>query len=202
MTQERKSSTERKQQIFRFVRDRLLAGEPPSIREVQQAFDFRAVQSARDYLEALVADGMLEKAQGKARGYRLPEGGEWPTRMVPLLGAVQAGQLSTAIEDPDGFVAVQSNNQRNDLFALKVRGESMRDAAILSDDVVIVQRQQSANHGEIVVAMVDDEATVKRLWRRDGCIELRPENPAFSSIAPDPEHLQILGKVIEVRRSL
>ena len=202
MTQERKSSAERKQQIFRFVRDRLLAGEPPSIREVQQAFDFRAVQSARDYLEALVADGMLEKAQGKARGYRLPEGGEWPTKMVPLLGAVQAGQLSTAIEDPDGFVAVQSSNQRNDLFALKVRGESMRDAAILPDDTVIVQRQQSANHGEIVVAMVDDEATVKRLWRRDGRIELRPENPAFSPIVPPPEQLQILGKVIEVRRSL
>ena len=202
MTQERKSSAERKQQIFRFVRDRLLAGEPPSIREVQQAFDFRAVQSARDYLEALVADGMLEKAQGKARGYRLPGGGEWPTKMVPLLGAVQAGQLSTAIEDPDGFVAVQSSNQRNDLFALKVRGESMRDAAILPDDTVIVQLQQSANHGEIVVAMVDDEATVKRLWRRDGRIELRPENPAFSPIVPHPEQLQILGKVIEVRRSL
>jgi repressor LexA len=198
----RKSRAERKQQIFRFVRDRLLAGAPPSIREVQQAFQFRAVQSARDYLEALVEDGLLEKQLGKARSYRLPENTDWPTLLVPLLGGVQAGLLTTAIEDPDGFVAVQSRKERSELFALRVRGESMRDAAILPDDIVIVQRQPSADSGDIVVAMVEDEATVKRLRLRDGRVELHPENPAFEPIIPDPEQLQILGKVVEVRRFL
>jgi repressor LexA len=198
----RKSRAERKQQIFRFVRDRLLAGAPPSIREVQQAFQFRAVQSARDYLEALVEDGLLEKQLGKARSYRLPENTDWPTLLVPLLGGVQAGLLTTAIEDPDGFVAVQSRKERSELFALRVRGESMRDAAILPDDIVIVQRQPSADSGDIVVALVEDEATVKRLRLRDGRVELHPENPAFEPIIPDPEQLQILGKVVEVRRFL
>ena len=195
-------SHDRKRSIFLYVRDRILSGVPPTTREVQQQFGFRAVQSARDYLEALVRDGLLDKEPSKARGYRLPARGGRPTLLIPLLGRVQAGNLTTASEDPEGFVAVQSTRERGELFALRVRGESMREAAILPGDVVIVHRQPTALSGDIVVALVEEEATVKRLKVRGGRIELHPANPAFDPIVPDPAQVRILGKVIEVRRYL
>lgn len=198
----RSRSDGRRRRIFLFVRDRILAGAPPTTREVQEHFGFRAVQSARRYLEALVRDGLLDKEPGKARGYRLPAGSGHPTVMIPLIGRVQAGALTTAVEEPAGFVAVQSSAGRGELFALRVRGDSMRDAAILPGDVVIVHRQSSARSGDIVVALVEDEATVKRLKVRAGRIELHPANPAFDPIAPAADQVLILGKVIEVRRYL
>ena len=192
----------RKRHIFIFVRDRILSGSPPTTREVQQHFGFRAVQSARQYLEALVRDGLLDKDPGKARGYRLPARSAHPALLIPLIGHVQAGALTTAVEDPEGFLPVQSTSDRSNLFALRVRGDSMRDAAILSGDVVVVHRQPEARSGDIVVALVDDEATVKRLKLRTGRIELHPANPAFDPIVPAPNSVQILGKVVEVRRYL
>ena len=170
---------------------------------MQEHFGFRAVQSARAHLEALVRDGLLDKEPGKARGYRLPAGSGHPTVLIPLVGHVQAGALTTAVEDPEGFVAVQSSAGRGELFALRVRGDSMRDAAILPGDVVIVHRQDTARSGDIVVALVEDEATVKRLKvHAAGRIELHPANPAFDPITPAPDQVRILGKVIEVRRYL
>ena len=193
-----------RKRVFEFVRARLLAGEPPTVREVQRAFSFRAVQSAREHLEALVAEGRLEKAPGRARGYRLPArvSRTGPVRMVPLVGHVQAGELTTALEEPEGYVAVSSRLPANELFALTVRGDSMTGAAILDGDVVVVRRQPSAASGDIVVALVGDEATVKRLRRRGRRVELVPENPAFETIVPSPAELSLLGKVVEVRRSI
>jgi repressor LexA len=191
-----------RKRIFEFMRQRLLAGNPPSVREVQQAFGFRAVQSAREHLEGLVAQGLLAKAEGQARGYRLPpllrQAAE--TCLVPLLGHVQAGSLTTALEDPEGFLPIQSRFAEKELFALRVRGDSMTGAAIIEDDIVIVRRQPSADTGDIVVALVEDEATVKRLRKRGRRIELVPENPAYDVIVPNPEQINILGKVVEVRR--
>ncbi len=192
----------RRRRIFLFVRDRILAGSPPTTREVQEHFGFRAVQSARAHLEALVHDGLLDKEPGRARGYRLPAGSGHPAVLIPLVGHVQAGALTTAVEDPEGFVPVQSPADRGELFALRVRGDSMRDAAILPGDVVIVHRQDTARSGDIVVALVEDEATVKRLKLRAGRIELHPANPAFDPITPAPDEVRILGRVIEIRRYL
>lgn len=190
-----------RERVFRFVRRRLLAGRPPTVREVQEALGFRAVQTAQEHLEALVGEGRLVKAPGRARGYRLP-GGDEATSMVPLLGRVAAGALAEAIEDPEGYVPIRSGLRPEGLFALRVRGESMRDAGILPDDVVIVRRQPRAESGEIVVALVDGEATVKRLKLRRRRIELHPENPDFPVIVPRKEDVRILGKVIELRRYL
>ncbi|MCP4199953.1 MAG: repressor LexA [Proteobacteria bacterium] len=189
-------------QIFSFVRERLLRGQPPTVREVQRAFGFRSVQTAREHLEGLVSEGKLGKEPGKARGYRLASELGSPPALVPLLGHVQAGALTEAVEDPDGYVAVQGHVASDELFALKVRGDSMMDAGILSGDMVIVRRQPSANSGEIVVAFVDGEATVKRLRTKKGRIELHPENARFDPIIPDGDKLIILGRVIEVRRYL
>jgi len=196
-----------RQRIFEFMRARLLAGEPPTTREVQEAFGFRAVQSAREHLEALVADGLLQKASGRARGYRLSTGlaaaaPMRPIRMVPLLGRVQAGALTTALEEPEGYLPIPSRLPENELFALRVHGDSMQDAAILAGDIVVVRKQPSAASGDIVVALVGDEATVKRLRKRGRRVELVPENPDFEIISPSPSDLVLLGKVIEVRRYL
>jgi repressor LexA len=190
--------------IYRFVRDRILAGLPPTVREVQEAFGFRAVQSAREHLERLVEEGLLEKTPGKSRGYRLPGREERAPVLVPLLGRVQAGALTTATEDLEGYLPVgTSAGEGGELFALRVRGDSMRDAAILEGDIVIVRRSAAADHGDIVVALVEEEATVKRLYHRNGRIELHPENPAFSPIVPaESDRFSILGRVIEVRRHL
>lgn len=198
-------STRTRDAILSFVRQRIAAGAPPTVREVQAHCGFRAVQSARQHLEALVAAGLLAKEPGRARGYRLPPGrsGTAPVRLVPRLGRVQAGALSEAIEDPDGWIPVDGAMGEHEMFALTVRGESMIGAGILPDDLVIVRRQNIARDGEIVVALVRDEATVKRLRLRAGRLELHPENPAFAPIVlHGGAEVRILGRVVEVRRRL
>lgn len=193
---------ETREKIYRYVRGRLLLGRPPTIREVQRRFGFGSVESARAHLEALVAQGRLDKEAGRARGYRLPGGGARPTILVPLLGRVQAGDLTAAIEDPQGYLPIPSHRPADELLALNVEGESMINAGILPGDVVIVRRQQTADPGDIVVALVDDEATVKRLVHRRGQWILMPENPNFHPIVPPQQDLRIVGKVVEVRRWL
>ncbi|NEX19438.1 repressor LexA [Thiorhodococcus mannitoliphagus] len=205
-----------RERVFKFMRDRLSAGRPPTVREVQEAFGFRSVQSAREHLEALVADGRLDKDPGKARGYRLgecpggPSGGlkgrtpAAPPRLIPLLGRVSAGAFSLAVEDLEGYLPIEPDRAGADdaLFGLRVRGESMRDAGILHGDIVVVRRQPKADDGAIVVALVGEEATVKRLRLREERIELHPENPDYPVMTPDPKQLEIVGRVIEVRRYL
>ena len=189
-----------RERVYRFVRERLAAGRPPTVREVQEALGFRAVQSAREHLERLVAEGRLTKRAGEARGYRLPEeDAAPPAALVPVLGRVQAGALTTAVEDIEGYVPVQ-RKAGGDYFGLRVQGDSMTGAGILAGDIVIVRAQPAADSGAIVVALVEDEATVKRLRLRGRRIQLHPENPAFSPITP--EECRILGKVVEVRRFL
>ncbi len=190
-----------RRKVFAFVRQRLLAGHPPTVREVQEALGFRAVQTARQHLEALVSEGQLVGARGRSRGYRLP-GAPTPMVPVPLLGRVPAGPLDTAVEELEGYILVQPRGGDEELFALRVQGLSMRDAGILPGDVVVVRRQSTARNGEIVVARLGDEATVKRLRILRGRVELHPENPEFSPIIPDPEELEILGRVVELRRTL
>lgn len=198
-----------RERVFHFVRERLLAGDPPTVRDVQNVFGFRTPQTARYHLEKLVAEGRLLAARGKARGYRLLKQIDVPSpvQWVPVLGRVQAGHLTTATEELDGYVPMPAGSDRRDLrsndelFALRVQGESMTGAGIFPGDMVIVRRQPTADSGALVVALVDDEATVKRLRLRDGQVELHPENPAFDPILTDRE-VTLLGKVIEVRRTL
>jgi len=189
-----------RERVYHYVRERLFAGRPPTIREVQRAFSFRAVETARGHLETLVREGRLAKRTGEARGFTLPE---LPApKLVPILGRVQAGALSTAVQDLEGYIPVESTHVSQDLFALRVNGESMTGAGIYPGDLVVVRRQATASSGEIVVALVEDEATVKRLRIRKGRIELHPENPDFDVITPSRYQCMILGKVIEVRRFL
>jgi repressor LexA len=201
MTMGKAPAGKNRERVFRFVRERILRDHPPTVREVQHAMGFRAVQSAREHLEALVAEGRLKKRPG-ARGYGLPAPDGAPAIFVPLLGRVQAGALTTATEDLEGYIPVESRRPDDELFALRVRGESMTGAGILPGDLVIVRRQSTAQPGDIVVALAEDEATVKRLRLRRGRYELHAENPDFEPQVLSPGEWQLLGKVIEVRRHL
>lgn len=193
-----------REQVLAFVRERLLAGAPPTIREVQDHFDFRSVGTAREHLEALIDAGKLARpAEGRHRGLRLP-GAAKASRLVPLLvpllGRVQAGALTEAIEDAEDHLVVEARPASAGLFALRVRGDSMAPE-MLADDVLIVRRQADADSGDIVVALVDGDATVKRLRLVRGRAELHATNPRFHPIVPDGE-LTLLGKVIELRRQI
>lgn len=192
-----------RERVYRFVRDRLLDGNPPTIREVQDAFGFKAVESARSHLSALVREGRLLKDGNKARGYRLPDiPTHEPPVQVPLLGRVPAGPLNLAVEEVESYLPMRPKFRGAELFALRVEGDSMRDAGILDGDVVIVQKQATADPGDIVVALIGEEATVKTLFIEGKRIELRPQNPEYAPIVPDPSELMLLGKVLEVRRHL
>ena len=192
-----------RERVYRFVRERLERGLPPTVREVQEALGFCAVQTAREHLERLVLDGRLAKRAGKARGDFLPEqqGGTAPPILIPLLGRIQAGDPHSAIEAPEGHIPAQGKSS-DGLFGLRVQGESMNGAGILPGDVVVVRSQPTAEPGDIVVVLVDGEATVKTLSIRRRRVELHPENPDFKPIVPEPGAFSILGKVVEVRRFL
>jgi len=201
--------------VLDFMRERLLDGQPPTVREVCAAVGLKAVESGRAHLEALVAAGLLDKEPGKARGYRLP-GRERAVAPVPLLGRVRAGGPDLAVEEVEGYLAAggASGNRGagggHELFALRVHGDSMSGLGILDGDVVIVRRQATADSGDVVVAMVGDEATVKTLHVSDDRVgadrvggrrvELLPANPDYEPIRPDPQDLSVLGKVVELRR--
>lgn len=189
--------------VYRFVSERLLSGEPPTLREIQAEFGFRAVETAREHLQGLVSEGRLLQEPGRARGYRLPGRTASLTQLIPLVGRVQAGALTTAVQEHEDWVPVSSRHARDALFALRVRGESMLGAGILPGDIVIVRKDAPISNGDIVVALVDDEATVKRFRRgTGGRIELHPENSAFEVIVRRASEVLLLGKVIEVRRHL
>ena len=187
--------------IYRFMRQRLLNGEPPTIREVQTAFNMRAVQSAKNHLDALVKEGRLVKASGQSRGYRLP-GTASKNHLAPLVGRVPAGPFNIAIEEIEGYIPVQSSSMEQTIFGLRVNGDSMMDAGILHGDIVLVRSGAEVHQGDIVVAMIDGEATVKEFRRGKKQIQLLPRNNAYPVLSPKPEDLTIIGKVIEVRRYL
>ncbi len=190
-----------REKIYQFVCECIMRGLPPTVREVQERFGFKSVGTAREHLDRLVSEGRLLKVRGSARGFRLPEtmrrGG--PSFAVPILGRVQAGQPTLAIQDIEGTVWVDGGADE-ELFALRVKGDSMKDAGILEGDIVIVRRQADAAHGDIVVVLLDNEATVKRLKRSGGSVWLYPANPAYAPIRLIAEDVHILGKVVELRR--
>ncbi|MGD9601034.1 MAG: transcriptional repressor LexA [Gammaproteobacteria bacterium] len=184
--------------VLDFVRRRVLAGAPPSVREVQDAFGFRSTATAREHLAALVAAGQLEQEPGRDRGFRVP--GAAPPALAPILGRIRAGTPDVAVEDAAGFVPVAATS-RDGAFALRVVGESMAGRGIHDGDLVIAERDAPVRSGDVVVAVVDDEATLKTLVRAGGRVVLKAENPEYADIVPPSgANLHILGRVVELRR--
>ena len=154
---------------------------PPTVREIGAALQIKSTSTVHKYLTELATAGYIEKGDKMNRAISLPQ---QQSAKVPLLGVVTAGQPILAVEDIEGYVPYQGGRYpANELFALRVRGESMIEVGILSGDIIIVHRTPAAQNGEIVVALVEDEATVKRFYKENGHYRLQPERLDVSRFA-------------------
>lgn len=186
------------QQIYDFLVSYIRSrGYPPSVREIGEAVGLKSPSTVHFHLKHLEEAGVIEKGAGKGRAITLTAP-PVPEDKVPIVGNVAAGSPILAQECIEDYLTFDTGGRSGEFFALRVRGESMLGAGILPGDLVVVRRQETANSGEIVVAMIEDEATVKRLSRKNGRTWLMPENDAYSPI--DGTYAQILGKVAAVIR--
>ncbi|MGE4276397.1 MAG: transcriptional repressor LexA [Lawsonibacter sp.] len=181
-------------------------GYPPSVREIGAAVGLKSPSTVHFHMKGLEEAGVIIKAEGKTRAISLPgvsfgtvaEEEDSHTNQVPILGNVAAGSPILAQECIEDYLLFDTQGLSGEHFALTVRGESMLNAGILPGDLVVVHRQQDAHNGEIVVALFEDEATVKTLSRKDGHTWLLPENPDYEPI--DGAYAEIIGKVVAVIR--
>ena len=171
-------------------------GYPPSVREIGEAVGLKSPSTVHFHLKHLEELGVIGKQAGKGRALTLTEAPQ--ENQVPIVGNVAAGSPILAQECIEDYLTFDTGGRDGEYFALRVRGESMLNAGILPGDLVVVHSQPTAQHGEIVVALIDDEATVKRLSLKSGQVWLLPENEAYSPI--DGTYAQILGKVAAVVR--
>ncbi|HPY85758.1 transcriptional repressor LexA [Ruminococcus sp. XPD3002] len=184
-------------EVFNYIKSRLGEGISPSVREIMDAMDFHSTSTAHRYINALVNEGLIEKSGNMNRSLRLPNS---TSASVPIMGTVTAGQPITAVQDITGYLGFEAPGcDPNDLFALRVKGESMINAGILDGDIVVVERTSYAENGDIVVAFIDgEEATVKTFYKERGHYRLQPENDTMDPIILD--EVEILGKVIGLKR--
>ena len=187
-------------------------GYPPSVREIGEAVGLRSPSTVHFHLKHLMEAGYIEKGAGKGRAITLthppaaqavpavsePAEPEPPADRVPIVGNVAAGSPILAEECIEDYLTFDTGGRSGEYFALRVRGDSMINAGIFNGDLVVVRQQPVANNGEIVVALLEDEATVKRFSRRNGHIWLLPENDDYQPI--DGTYASILGKVAAVVR--
>jgi repressor LexA len=205
--------TSRQREVLEFVRifsDR--HGVPPAVREIAERFGFTA-RAAFDHLKALERKGMLERRVTSKRASRtlvLP-GRRSRQRSgsdeIPVLGRIAAGAPILAAENREDSLPLRPEwfgAQSGDVFSLRVRGDSMVGAHIVDGDLVVVRRQETANPGDIVAALIDGDATVKRFTREGEAVVLKPEHPTLKPIvvSPDRQEFRVLGKVIGVVRSV
>ncbi|MGN0203170.1 MAG: transcriptional repressor LexA [Coprococcus sp.] len=194
----------KQQEILEYIKSQLLAkGYPPSVREICEAVHLRSTSSVHSHLETLEKNGFIRRDPTKPRAIEILDDEFALTRRemvnIPMVGTVTAGEPILAVENITGYFPVPAEMLPNaDLFMLAVRGDSMINAGILSGDHVIVQQQNTANNGDMVVAMVDDSATVKTFYKEDGYYRLQPQNDALSPIIT--KQCEILGKVIGLIR--
>jgi repressor LexA len=189
--------TPRQQEILDFIRNSLeVLGAPPTRTEICSAFGFASPNAAEDHLRALAKKGVIVLEPGSARGIRLVE-----QLGLPLIGSVAAGSPILAVENQLGKVQVNPNlfSPRAD-YLLRVRGNSMVDAGILDGDLLAVHRTDEARSGQVVVARLDDEVTVKRLKRTGRRIELLAENPDYAPIAVEGREFAIEGLAVGLIR--
>ena len=183
------------QKILDYIKQTAPSGVPPTVREICAATGLSSTSTVHSHLKTLERLGYISRDRGLNRSIRVE--GMVPSSQVPILGRVTAGVPILAVEYIEGYIPFPHHNGR-ELFALHVVGLSMRDAGILDGDFVVAEKAQTADDGEIVVAMIEDEATVKRLFREPHCIRLQPENPDFEPIYSD--QVQLLGRVVAVVR--
>ncbi len=195
---------EKEKQIYDYIYETISReGFSPSVRDIQAHLGIKSTSTVHAYLAKLEEKGYIQKENGKSRTVRIDSIRNDSRRSikVPVLGKVTAGMPILAIENFEGYIDFPTMNRSysyNDLFALKVSGESMIEAGILDGDIVVVKKDPTADNGQIVVALTEEGATVKTFYKEKGHFRLQPENPTMEPIIVD--EVYILGRVVSVIR--
>ena len=194
----------KQREILEYIKHEILnKGYPPAVREICEAVDLKSTSSVHSHLETLEKNGYIRRDPTKPRAIEIIDDNFNLTRRevvnVPLLGKVAAGQPLLAVENIETYFPIPVEFMPNaEVFMLHVKGESMINAGIYDGDQILVQKQSDAHNGDIVVALVDDSATVKTFYKENGHIRLQPENDTMDPIIV--ETCEILGKVFGVFR--
>ncbi len=192
-------------EILEYIKNEIInRGFPPTVRDICDAVNLKSTSSVHSHLETLERNGYIRRDPTKPRAIEIVDDNFNLTRRelvnVPVVGRVAAGEPILAVENVENYFPIPAEFMPNSqTFMLNVKGESMVNAGILDGDQILVQQQSTAENGEIVVALIDDSATVKTFYKEDGYYRLQPENDAMEPIIVKGE-LQILGKVIGVFR--
>ncbi len=195
---------DKEKKVLEYIKKQIKdTGYPPSVREICAALGFKSTSSAHQYIWRLAEKGYIDKGDLKTRAIRVV--GTESTISVPIVGKVAAGEPILATENIEDYMSIgesffTKDALQNDNFILKVQGESMIEAGINDGDYIIVTKQSTARNGQIVVAMIEGEATVKTFYKEDGYIRLQPENSTMDPIIV--KDCQILGKVIGLFRKI
>ncbi len=199
--------TRRQRDILEYIEEMITqVGKSPTLREIGKQFDISSTNGVRDHLKALMKKGYIRKREMISRGIELVRDLASPVINLPIVGSVPAGNPIDAIENIEGEIAIDSSflPGSDDTFTLRVEGDSMINAGIHNGDYVMIKKQNIAEQGDIVVAIIGEEATVKRYFQENDTIRLQPENDAFEPIIVDrhsPE-FQIAGKVVALMRKM
>jgi len=193
--------TKSQQKVYDYLVGRTDDGTAPSVREICEATGFKSTSTVHAHLNSLEKLGLINRKSGCTRAIRVLGEEKTPkTAAVPIIGTVTAGLPIYAYEDNLGYVAVDESIKRGrELFALKVKGDSMINAGILNGDTAVFVRQSAAENGDIVAALLGEEATVKRFYKDKDVVRLQPENPLYEPIISDD--VQILGKIVTLVRN-
>lgn len=193
-----KPLTKSQQKVYDYIRECAQDNRIPSVREICAVTGLKSTSTVHLHLKTLEEKGLIERDKGLNRSIRLS--GSEKSSQIPIMGRVTAGMPILAVEDIEGYVPVSESVRRGrELFALRVCGESMINAGILDGDIAVVHRTPVAENGDIVVALIEDEATVKRFYKEDGHFRLQPENDAFEPIIVDK--VALLGKLVAIYRN-
>lgn len=192
-----KDLTFKQKKVLKFIWEKIKRDNiPPTIREIGKNFNFSSTGTVRDYLSCLAEKGYIRIKQSQARAIELINERIF---QIPIIGKVRAGPAELAFEDVDGYVNLDNFLFNQDIFALKVKGDSLKDIGVLEGDLALVQKQNTAMNNDIVVAMINDEATIKILNIETGHIFLCPANEKYPRVEVN-EDVQIIGKVLTVVR--
>lgn len=199
--------TPKQQEILDFLKKEILTkGYPPAVREICEAVHLKSTSSVHSHLETLEKNGYIRRDPTKPRAIEIIDDGfnylrtETELASIPVIGTVAAGQPLLAVENITEYFPFPANLLPNEqTFILKVKGNSMINMGIYDGDYLIVEKTNTANNGDVVVALVDDSATVKRFYAEDGHFRLQPENDFMTPIIVD--HVEILGKAIRLIRT-
>jgi len=198
LAKNREELTVKQKKVLEFIRKRINTDIPPTIREISRSMGFSSTGTTRDYLNALEKKSYLKRTNNLSRGITLTEG----AFKIPIVGTIVAGKPDLAYEDIQGYIHPDDlflgSLSLSDVFALRVKGDSMAHAGIMDGDIAIIKKQPSADNGDIVAALTEgSETTLKRFRRKGTTILLEPANPAYNPIY---KNFSIIGKLITIIR--